>query len=548
MSTILLLLLGLHCVDLRGLSAQSSNASSSLGDAGGGSWELLLQNAGIASMHTALTHFGTLVLLDRTDIGASLLNLPDGTCRNDPLDLMLKHDCSAHSVLYDPSTNTVRPLTILTDTWCSSGQFMPDGTLLQTGGDYDGATKIRTFTPCDPSGTCDWVESSTQFLQEARWYATNQLLPEGQQIIIGGRRAFNYEFLPFSSLGLVNFTLLAATNDPEEDNLYPFVHLLPDGTLFIFANRDSIVLDYNTNTVLKTLPTIPGEPRNYPSAGSSVLLPLLSANQFLTAEILVCGGAQYGAYLNPSQQLLCSSTCGRIMVTDAAPMWSMETMPINRCMGDMIILPSQDILIINGAQQGSQGWGDASNPAFTPVLYSPYATVGFRFTTLTPGTIPRMYHSTANLLPDGRIFLAGSNPHQFYSFNVEFPTELRLEAFSPPYLNDTQSVMKPTIVAAPQQVNYGAPLTILITTPVVLTGLIEVNLVSSPFVTHSFAQGQRLLSLDSSGPVQTAANTYEITATAPLTPMIAPPSYYMLFAVNQGIPSIAAWVQLLAPI
>ncbi len=210
----------------------------------------------------------------------------------------------------------------------------------------------RTFTPCDPSGTCDWVESSTQFLQEARWYATNQLLPEGQQIIIGGRRAFNYEFLPFSSLGLVNFTLLAATNDPEEDNLYPFVHLLPDGTLFIFANRDSIVLDYNTNTVLKTLPTIPGEPRNYPSAGSSVLLPLLSANQFLTAEILVCGGAQYGAYLNPSQQPLCSSTCGRIMVTDAAPMWSMETMPINRCMGDMIILPSQDILIINGAQQG----------------------------------------------------------------------------------------------------------------------------------------------------------------------------------------------------
>ncbi len=71
------------------------------------------------------------------------LSAADGTCRNDPLDLMLKHDCSAHSVLYDPSTNTVRPLTILTDTWCSSGQFMPDGTLLQTGGDYDGATKIR---------------------------------------------------------------------------------------------------------------------------------------------------------------------------------------------------------------------------------------------------------------------------------------------------------------------------------------------------------------------------------------------------------------------
>ena len=68
--------------------------------------------------------------------------LPGGACR-DSNDLVLKHDCTAHSVLFDPSTNTVRPLTILTDTWCSSGQFEPDGTLLQTGGDYEGVRKVR---------------------------------------------------------------------------------------------------------------------------------------------------------------------------------------------------------------------------------------------------------------------------------------------------------------------------------------------------------------------------------------------------------------------
>jgi hypothetical protein len=53
-------------------------------------------------------------------------------------------------VEFTPGPNTVRPLTIETDTWCSSGAFLPDGTLMQTGGDFDGAFKIRYFKPCAP--------------------------------------------------------------------------------------------------------------------------------------------------------------------------------------------------------------------------------------------------------------------------------------------------------------------------------------------------------------------------------------------------------------
>ena len=33
-------------------------------------------------------------------------------------------------------------------------------------------------------------------------------------------------------------------------NLYPFVHLLPSGNLFVFAGQLSIVLDYNGNKVM----------------------------------------------------------------------------------------------------------------------------------------------------------------------------------------------------------------------------------------------------------------------------------------------------------
>jgi hypothetical protein len=51
-----------------------------------GSWEVVVQNAGISSMHTAVTHFGNVVLLDRTNIGRSQLPLNGGRCRANPAD------------------------------------------------------------------------------------------------------------------------------------------------------------------------------------------------------------------------------------------------------------------------------------------------------------------------------------------------------------------------------------------------------------------------------------------------------------------------------
>jgi hypothetical protein len=416
------------------------------------------------------------------------------------------------------------------------------------------------------------VESTTLQLESGRWYATNQLLADGVQIIVGGRSAFNLEYMPPSAPNgqPLYFPLLNATNDAQNDNLYPFVHLLPDGTLYIFANRDSIVYNYITNTVVKTLPQIPGNPRNYPSAGSSVMLPLLAANQFTVVEVLVCGGAQYGAFLQPWTNMPASTTCERITVTDANPVWVEEPMPIARCMGDMILLPTMDVLIINGASTGqaqihlsqlshylgirilihlpsagSQGWGNANNPALNPVLYSTYSTPGARFTTLAPTTIPRMYHSTASLLQDGRILLAGSNSHQFYTFTGDFPTELRLECFSPPYLSPTVAPLQPAISVYPLAITYGTPFTVTVSTPTAIATTIDINLLSSPFTTHSFSQGQRLINLNVGGSVQVAqASVYQVTCTAPPSPQVAPPAYYMMFAVNQGVPSTAQWIQI----
>jgi hypothetical protein len=506
-----------------------------------GTWQLLDKSAGIASMHTAVTRFHTVLMLDRTNIGPSLINLPNGRCRINPADQVLKRDCTAHGVMLSVANNGIRPLFIQTDTWCSSGQFLPDGTLLQTGGNLDGAQKIRRIAPCRSTGTCDWVEDPNTELADPRWYATDQLLPDGRVIVVGGRWVFTYEFVPKAAgEGTFPLPFLTTTNDAaENDNYYPYVHLLPNGNLYIFANRDSIELNYNTGAVVQYFPRIPGEPRNYPSAGSSVLLPLDGPSGYKTAEIMVCGGAQLGAFLNSTKQLPTSLTCGRMVVTAAKPVWTMSNMPMRRCMGDMITLPSGEVLIINGAGRGSQGFGLASQPVLNPVIYNPGQLT---FSVLQATTIPRVYHSTANLLPDGRILVAGSNTHYNYTFTGTFPTELRVEAFSPPYLASVWNARRPQIMNAPGSIRHGQTFTVVFTLPGQLTAL-EMNLLSAPFTTHSFSMGQRMLKLNLAAAVRVGANTYSVAVTAPPNGNIAPPAYYMLFPLTQGIPGKAAWIK-----
>ncbi|KAG0571108.1 hypothetical protein M758_6G202800 [Ceratodon purpureus] len=502
---------------------------------GQGYWEVVVPNAGIASMHSAVTHLGSVVLLDRTNIGDSQLPLPNGVCRDNPADRANTHDCTAHSALYTPGSNAIRPLFVFTDTWCSSGQFDGNGMLVQTGGDADGVTKIRTFTPCG-DGNCDWVETATN-LQEGRWYASNQILPDGTQIVVGGRGSTTVEYVPANGRGTSYLDLLATTGDAQQDNLYPFVHLLPNNQLFIFANRDSCLFDWQTNTIVGTLPQIPGEPRNYPSAGSSVMLALSAADGFTYAEVLVCGGAQYGAYMSGNTGAPASKTCGRIAPLAAGAGWAMEDMPQARTMGDMVLLPSKQVLIINGAAAGSQGWGGASNAVTAPDLYSPYNAAGTRFQTLTGTNVPRVYHSTANLIQDGSVIVAGSNTHQFYTFTGEFPTELRVERFIPPYMGGGIQV-----TAGPATLAYGAAFTVTVAANNPTT--IELNLIAPPFVTHSYSMGQRLLQLAVSAPAGDGNGGYNVDSTAPPSNVVAPAGYYMMFPVADGAVGYAWWVKI----
>ncbi|XP_041996185.1 aldehyde oxidase GLOX-like [Salvia splendens] len=513
----------------------------------GGEWRLLHESIGISAMHMQLLKNNKVVMFDRTDFGPSNISLPNGRCRDDPNDKVLTTDCTAHSILYDVHSNSFRALTVQTDTWCSSGAVLANGTLVQTGGFNDGDHAVRTIAACRGESSCDWAEFP-HALSERRWYASNQILPDGRIIIVGGRAQYNYEFYPGDSRS-IKLDFLRQTKDGYENNLYPFLHLLPDGNLFIFANRQSIVLDYKQDRVVRQFPAITGgDSRNYPSSGSSVLLPVDENITPVAAEVMICGGSSHNAFQLAAKGtfLRAATTCGRLRVTDDQPVWEMEKMPSARVMSDMLLLPNGDVIIINGARSGTAGWEAGRNPVTTPHIYKPKAPTGKRFASAAASPRPRMYHSTAILLADGRVLVGGSNPHIYYNFTgVDFPTDLSLEAFSPPYLSPELDPLRPRIVRVSGTVGYNASFQVTFRVAEFLEAeAVSVRLIAPPFNTHSFSMSQRMVVLRGAAVWCLGLETYAVAALGPTTPEIAPPGHYVLFVVHARVPSSGMWVQI----
>ncbi|KAK6126884.1 hypothetical protein DH2020_039379 [Rehmannia glutinosa] len=526
-----------------------------------GSWEIHSQNAGVSAMHIQLMPNNKAVWFDSTSNGISEIeNYPPfcrprvGGRRNDP-----PQDCTAHAIEYDIETAQVRPLKVGSSPWCSSGGLSRNGELISTGGDKDGFKAMRILKPCP---NCDFQENPRALFAN-RWYATQHALENGSFVLIGGRNSYNYEIVPPDTLEftpqLMELPLLEETEDDggREDNLYPFVNLLPDGNLFVFANYKSIILNPYTGEIVRKLPDLTGGSRNYPPSGMSALLPInldIEDQNLVEIEVLVCGGNSRESYTYSDLQqpkrtfLPAAKDCGRLNLNTQGAQWEKEDMPSPRVMGDMLLLPNGDILIINGAKAGTSAWNAAKDPNVVPVIYSPYKKKGHRFQELSPSRIPRMYHSVSAVLPSGHILVAGSNTNPYYMLDkygdaYTFPTELKVEKFSPPYLDPQLKNYRLEILKdqTQKQLKYGVEFNVGINSgkEKIEKGDIKVTMYSPPFTTHGYSMNQRLLILKLK-----KVKKGKITVVAPPSGTLAPPGYYLLFVVYRDVPSRGVWVHI----
>ena len=96
-------------------------------------------------------------------------------------------------------------------------------------------------------------------------------------------------------------------------------------------------------------------------------------------------------------------------------------------------------------------------------------------------SVPRAYHSTALLLPDGRVWVAGSRRYQWNEFEDDM--ERRIEVYKPGYLFEGE---RPQIVSAPSTINYGETFEILYSGNESEPKISSVALISLGSVTHCF--------------------------------------------------------------
>lgn len=150
---------------------------------------------------------------------------------------------------------------------------------------------------------------------------------------------------------------------------------------------------------------------------------------------------------------------------------------------------------------------------------------------------PRHYHSMAILLPTGEVMAAGGAQDGGCSVSVHNT----IEVFKPPYLFKGP---QPVIDSASKAVEHGQ--TIVIKTPEP-SRIARIVLAKPMAVTHQTDSSQRVIPLTFrvTGPA-----TIEAQAPGGIPPnSIAPPGHYMLFILDQdGVPSVAKWIYLGAPI
>ena len=326
--------------------------------------------------------------------------------------------------------------------------------------------------------------------------------------------------------------------------MYPFLHLLRDGSLFIFVAKQAQLFDVAAGQVIKDLPDLPGFYRTYPNTGGSVSLPMSRADNF-EPHVMICGGGAKQTGDSASDD-----SCGMIKPLAPNSKWTFTAMPEHRVMVEGVNLLDGTVLWLNGAQLGAQGFGIADAPTYDALIYDPRTEIWAKAGT---STIARLYHSVALLLADGSVLVSGSNPNEMPLHDYEldasvlikkFPTEFRNEIWTPPYLQGDKAKHRPIeIILSKSTLRPGETFTIKFRMPPPgLLGKLDIILHTNGFVTHSVHMGQVMYTMEPTGWTSNGGGVFEAEAKVPGV-KLAPGPYFVYLMAN-GVPGVGKAVMI----
>ena len=385
--------------------------------------------------------------------------------------------------------------------YCSAHLLLPDGRVLTMGG------HIRDNIGLDASTTFDPVLRSWTMgprMNAGRWYPTGTVLGNGDVLVVSGDIDTTVGVNPLPQVYRpADATWRDLTSAQLSLKLYPWMHLAPNGKVFMSGPEQiTRYLDTSGTGQWTTVASTNFGYRGQYQGGSVMYEP---------GKVLLVGGG------TPT-----TAMAEVIDLNAAAPRWRLTNpMAFRRKALNATLLPDGKVLITGGSS--SDIFDDPSQAVFEAEIWDP-ATESW--STMAPMKTSRLYHSTALLLPDGRVFVSGGGGGGTAVGDV---AHYDGEYFSPPYLFKGP---RPTIDSAPAGAAHGEQFMVGATDP---AGIASVTLVALSSTTHEFNMSQRFVRLAFSP----AAEPNRFNVSAPDSPNIAPPGHYMMFVLNSnGVPSV----------
>jgi hypothetical protein len=454
--------------------------------------------------------------------------------------------------IWDPKTgtHTTLPNKTQTDIFCgqgtlfgelASGKTWVTGQMAIVGGDA-AVNGVRNYSNnganlLDPATN---QLTSVGAMQFARWYPTVTTLPNGEKLLIGGRRDPN-EF--YGSLGPATEIFSQTHGWRTLSGINVNTGTIPRTQLRAEYNYPRIGFGKNSSAYLFT------------QAGVVYALSFAGAGVTVSAGIANLAESSYSYPMaqlpnpkadpsSPSYDPSASNFLHLLnrydkkavivdLVSNPPKVAPAPDLKLKRVWGNLTVLADGKLLASGGS--ASDDPAIITNPALVTVpakqaeIFDPSSGANGTWTLGASAQKLRLYHSAALLLPDGSVLTGGGGiPGPATNFDIEI--------FYPPYLYDAAGNPKPRprIVGAPATIKYGKPFTFGIAAGDVIK---NVRLVQLGAVTHSYNPDQHYYYVPFT---QTGTSIVgQLTA----DPAIIPPGYYMLFVFNQaGTPSIAAIV------